>query len=632
MTHPLHPFSQHQTAALLAGLKDDFVFLETGKITDENYTSLLFHKPVARLQCVGDISPLEFLASCQDMLDNGFYLAGWFSYEFGLGLEPTLASLLPPRETILADLGVFNSPCSYDHRQGSWSHTDVPTDLPPQASCQVTNIRLNLTQENYEKNIAKIKSYIAAGDTYQVNYTLKLLFDFHGSADELFLQLRRNQLVSYSAYICHNNQRIMSFSPELFFRKEKELCTVRPMKGTSRRGRTLSEDQERIVSLQNDEKNRAENVMIVDLLRNDLGRLANMGSVEVKSLFDVETYESLLQMTSTITGKTSADLSLAPLFKALFPCGSVTGAPKIRTMEIIRELETSPRGVYTGAIGYLTPTGDALFNVPIRTVVLDGEKGEMGIGSGIVADSIAKKEWQECLLKSHFLSKPRSDFQLIETMLWSQDQGYWLLNEHLDRAQASARYFGYRFDKAEITTKLLHYQGTQTEVTARVRLLVDREGNITISHTPCPFPQNPGLPSSPQARKNSLPRTRLAAEQTDSSDIFLYHKTTQRKVYDRLWQEAQGEGYMDIIFTNERGEISEGAITNIFVEKEGVFYTPQVTSGLLPGIFRGYLLTTFPERVREKTLFAADLSAPGVTLYLGNSVRGLVQVELINQG
>jgi para-aminobenzoate synthetase/4-amino-4-deoxychorismate lyase len=300
-------------------------------------------------------------------------------------------------------------------------------------------------------------------------------------------------------------------------------------------------------------------------------------------------------------------------------------------MEIIRELETSPRGVYTGAIGYLTPTGDALFNVPIRTVVLDGEKGEMGIGSGIVADSLAKKEWQECLLKSHFLSKPRPDFQLIETMLWSQDQGYWLLDEHLERAQDSARYFGYRFDKAEITTKLINYQGTQTEVTARIRLLIDREGNITISHTPCPFPQNTGLPSSPQARNNSLPRTRLAAEHTDSSDIFLYHKTTQRKVYNRLWQKAHGEGYVDIIFTNERGEISEGAITNIFVEKEGVFYTPPVASGLLPGIYRGYLLTTFPERVREKTLCAEDLSAPGVILHLGNSVRGLVQVELIHQ-
>ncbi len=624
MTQHPRPFSHKQLTSLLAGLKDDFVLLETAKITDDNFSSLLFHKPIDRLQCFGNISPVKFLDKCQEMLDRGFYLAGWFSYEFGLGLEPRLNHLLPTKDILLADLGVYHAPYSYDHRQGSWSHGDIPAGLSQHESCQIENIRLSQTQEAYEQNIAKIKSLIAAGDTYQVNYTLKILFDFHGSADELYLQLRRNQMVSYSAYLSNNKQQIMSFSPELFFRKDKDLCTVRPMKGTSRRGRTLNEDQEHALFLQNDEKNRAENVMIVDLLRNDLGKLAAMGSVEVKSLFDVESYESLLQMTSTITAKTAADLPLTHLFKAMFPCGSVTGAPKIRTMEIIHELETDRRGVYTGAIGYLAPNGDALFNVPIRTVVLEGTKGEMGIGSGIVADSSAKKEWQECCLKGHFLSKPRPDFQLIETMLWSAATGYWLLNQHLERVEASARYFGYPFHEKEVRAALNRYQDDITEGAARVRFLLHREGGITISHTPCPLPGNLSLP--PIASPNPLAKICFATERTDSSDLFLYHKTTQRQIYDRLWQEASAKGYLDLIFTNERGEISEGAITNIFIEKEGVFFTPPVNSGLLPGVFRGYLLATFPDQVREKTLFAEDLMAPGTTLYLGNSVRGLVQV------
>lgn len=628
MTNPPRPFSNKQIAALLAGLQDDFVLLETAKITNDNHKSLLFHNPVNRLQCGADTSPTKFLQQCQEALSRGFYLAGWFSYEFGLGLEASLSHLLPPPNIILADIGVYHSPCFYDHLKGSWSqpHDEIPAGPLAESSWQVKDIRLNQSQEAYKDNIAKIKAYIRAGDTYQVNYTLKLLFDFFGSAHELYKQLRRNQLVSYSAYLCHGKQRIMSFSPELFFRKEKNICTVRPMKGTSRRGATLAEDQQLAAILQNDEKNRAENVMIVDLLRNDLGRLAAMGSVQVQSLFDIESYESLLQMTSTITAKTAADLDLIHLFKALFPCGSVTGAPKIRTMEIIHELETDRRGVYTGAIGYLAPNGDAQFNVPIRTVVLDGEKGEMGIGSGIVADSVAEKEWQECLLKGHFLSKPRQDFQLIETMLWSLTAGYWLLDQHLDRVQASARYFGYSFDKKEVAAALAEYQNDLADNAARIRLLLNREGKITLSHTPCSLPMIISL--EPTILQDAAAKTYLATESTDSSDIFLYHKTTQRQTYDRLWQQANKAGYLDLIFTNERGEITEGAITNIFIEREGIFYTPPMSSGLLPGIFRGYLLAAFPDQVKEKILFPEDLTAPETSLYLGNSVRGLIKAEL----
>ena len=622
------PFSQAEIAALLAGLDNDFVFLETAKISPDNSTSLLFSNPVEYLQCRSATDTEAFLARCQEKLDQGFYLAGWFAYEFGLGLEARLRRLRPSADTIVAELGVYGRPTIFDHQTGQWNR---PVELRPVASPQpgrISNIRLSQNQADYEENITRIKSYIAAGDTYQVNYTLKLLFDYSGSADALYMQLRRNQLVSYSAYLGRGQRRILSFSPELFFRKQGNRCMVRPMKGTSRRGRSLQEDASLAAALHNDRKNRAENVMIVDLLRNDLGRLATMGSVTVTSLFDVETYESLLQMTSTIRGETPDHLALTDLFAALFPCGSVTGAPKIRTMEIIHELENDPRGVYTGAIGYLAPNGDAQFNVPIRTVLLDRGRAEMGIGSGIVADSEPGNEWRECRLKADFLSKPRHDFQLIETILWVPNEGYWLLEYHLDRLQASARYFGYAMQRQELQKRLAEYTDTFAAEHYRVRLLMDQQGEITLSHSACPAPLYRTLPSpGPQSPRA---KTHLAEQTTSSADTFLYHKTTHRQLYNQLWREADQLGYLDCIFTNEQGEVSEGAITNLFIEREGILYTPPLRTGLLPGVLRRYLLESFPEQVKEKSLRPADLSDKGVSLYLGNSVRGLVPVELVN--
>lgn len=627
--HCNRPFSQAEIAALLADLGNDFVFLETAKISPDNSTSLLFSKPVEYLQCRAADDSNAFLAKCQEKLDQGFYLAGWFAYEFGLGLEARLRRLQPRADTIVAELGVYGRPTIFDHQTGQWNR---PVELQPVASPQpgrISNIRLSQNQSDYEENIARIKSYIAAGDTYQVNYTLKLLFDYSGSTDALYMQLRRNQLVSYSAYLGRGQRRILSFSPELFFRKQGTCCMVRPMKGTSRRGRSLQEDAELATALHNDRKNRAENVMIVDLLRNDLGRLATMGSVTVTSLFDVETYESLLQMTSTIRGETPDHLALSDLFAALFPCGSVTGAPKIRTMEIIHELENGPRGVYTGAIGYLAPNGDAQFNVPIRTVVLDRGRAEMGIGSGIVADSEPGNEWRECCLKADFLRKPRHDFQLIETLLWVPDEGYWLLAYHLDRLQASASYFGYAMQRQELHDRLAAYADDMfAGEHYRVRLLMDRQGEITLSHSPCPTPLYRTLP--PPGPQPPRAKARLAEQTTSSADTFLYHKTTHRQLYNQLWQEADQQGYLDYIFTNEQGEVSEGAITNLFIERDGIFFTPPLTAGLLPGVLRRYLLESFPEQVKEKRLRPADLNAKGVTLYLGNSVRGLVPVKLGN--
>lgn len=384
----------------VCSLQDECVFLDTSLPDKENSQSLLFVKPVARFVCrEGDRLEL-YLLRLQQQLAAGYYLAGWFSYEFGSMLEgrygrDTNSFSNPP--AILADFGVFLKPYTYDHHSGE---NNFPQSLLKPGSQLVSTYFLgkpkaNMKQEEFTRALGKIKEFIAAGDTYQVNYTMKLFFDFHGSVEGMYQALRRNQSVAYGAYIKSRKEHILSFSPELFFRKTAEKITVRPMKGTAAKGCNHREECRHKADLHHDPKNRAENVMIVDLLRNDLARLLEQekeASVITESLFDIEAYESLLQMTSTVTGTASGkalkNLSLSRLFHSLFPCGSITGAPKIRTMQIIEELEKEARGVYTGAIGYLAPDGEAVFNVPIRTVYLRGELGEMGIGAGITHDSV----------------------------------------------------------------------------------------------------------------------------------------------------------------------------------------------------------------------------------------------------
>ena len=628
-THPLIPASQ--LFKLLTALgKDDFVLLDTSRVTSEDHHSLLFTQPVSRLTLRTHESVHDFLSAAQNWLDKGFFLAGWLAYELGYLLEPALSEKLNFADNhLLADLGVFQKPLDYNHidlekNSSKWTGEDCKKSSS-QDNYTITNLHLNTEKSEYLEALDKIQQYIAAGDTYQVNYTLKLLFDFAGSPISLYQSLRRNQSVSYGAYIQHGEKRILSFSPELFFRKSGNTCTVRPMKGTMKRGRTPEEDQKNKNFLQTDSKNRSENVMIVDLLRNDLGRLSEPGSVNVSSLFDVETYETLHQMTSTITGKMPDSLGLLDLFKALFPCGSVTGAPKIRTMEIIRELEKERRGVYTGAIGYLSPEGDAVFNVPIRTVILEKGKGEMGIGSGIVHDSEAEKEWRECKLKADFLTRPQPAFHLIETILWQAESGYWLLQEHFDRLKDSARYFNFSFAPENLQKELeVHArQFARNGQSQRVRVLLSKEGELTIHATPCDEPR-------PLDKKacSQLPRVTFSSHQTNSDNPLLYHKTTQRQLYDTEREKAVSKGFYEVLFSNEKGEVTEGAISTLFIRKENVFYTPPLTCGLLPGVFRSHFMGNRQEYpVQEKILYPEDLSKADA-IYVANSVRGIVQVTL----
>ncbi|MCF8057046.1 MAG: aminodeoxychorismate synthase component I [Desulfocapsa sp.] len=629
---------QPQLDALLSFLEDedDYVFLDTARSDAENRKSLLFLQPKERLTCLPGDDPAVFAAKLEDALIRGYYLAGWISYEFGYLLEGKFASSLQyPADTkqSLASFGVYSDPLVFDHETGDNS---LPgKQVPPTFSgFYIQNLRPSQEKESYLAAIGRIKEYIAAGDTYQVNYTLKLLFDFAGLAEGLYRDLRRNQSVAYGALMRSGREHILSLSPELFFRVETDSITVRPMKGTMKRGRYLEEDQKFCRELNADPKNRSENVMIVDLLRNDLGRLIHQFGEEqviTKSLFDVERYESVLQMTSTVFARTGGGIfSKVPLkdfFRALFPCGSVTGAPKIRTMEIIRELEESPRGIYTGAIGYISPAGTATFNVPIRTIRLADGKGEMGIGSGIIHDSNPEEEWGECLLKSHFLTSHLSEFLLIETLLWEPEKGYWLLGEHLQRLEESATYFSYSFDRQEVLDTLEQLEEKFSGVCMRVRLTLAKDGCLETSFQVCNAPSLRTLPSTPLEEEEGLPGIILSEKQVDSSSPWYFHKTTQRNLFQKEFAAAREQGLFDVCFVNERQELTEGSISNLILFLDGKYYTPPVSSGLLNGTLRRKLLADNPSHLFEKKLSPEDLvRADG--LFCCNAVRGLVQVRL----
>ncbi|HIJ89867.1 MAG: aminodeoxychorismate synthase component I [Desulfobulbaceae bacterium] len=624
------PLTDETLARIMAAAAtEDCVFLETSRVTAEEFHSYFFHNPVAHLACYAHDDPARFFRQAEDFLADGLYLAGWLGYEFGYLLEPSLAKRIhPDPQKPLARLGVFRQPLIFAHDSGelhggSWP---VPPPAPASTDYRIANLRPNLTQKDYTAALAAIKGYIESGDTYQVNFTLKLLFDFEGSPEGLYQTLRRNQSVSFGAYLRSGSQRILSFSPELFFKRSGEQCLVRPMKGTIQRGPYPAEDARLARFLQSDEKNRSENVMIVDLLRNDLGRICTPGTVTTQSLFDIETFETLHQMTSTITGHLPRTTNIESLFRALFPCGSVTGAPKIRTMEIIHELENGPRGVYTGAIGFIAPTGEATFNVPIRTIELNDSKGEMGIGSGIIHESDPEQEWRECLLKGRFLSHPAPAFNLIETLLWQAGSGYWLLSEHLERLAASAAYFRFPFSREELLTGLDKMAVGFTASPMRVRLGLAKTGKMELTATPCPAPAAITWPTQP-ATQSELPKVIFSSQATDPGSPWLFHKTTLRELYDTERQQALAAGFYEVLFANTKGEVTEGSITNIFIQRQGAILTPPMECGLLPGVFRRYLLEHSPLPVREVILTRRDIEQ-AEALFVGNSIRGVVQVRL----
>jgi para-aminobenzoate synthetase/4-amino-4-deoxychorismate lyase len=606
------PIRLPETIPALVGEAPGSVLLETSRFDAENHRSYIFLDPLSTLTAhkPGDLPGL--FAQIEGALAEGHSIAGFIAYESGYSLQGIADET--PRDLPLAWFGVYREPIVFDHGTGSFSGPPLPP--PPLQATQRApafsedEIALSLPPEDYRYTIEQIKEQIAAGATYQVNFTDRIQLRNDASPAELYLALRQQQPVAYSALLNLGDRSILSFSPELFFRVRDRRIVTRPMNGTWPRGLDAAEDARAALQLHHDEKNRSEHIMIVDLLRNDLGRICTTGSIRVDGLFSVERYPTLLQMTSTVSGTLPAGLRWHEIFRSLFPSGSITGAPKISTMRIIRDLEDSPRGIYTGAIGFIAPTGDACFNVAIRTLMLEDGAATMGVGGGIVYDSDPAAEYAECHLKARFLTRSQPIFDLIETMLWRD--GYTLLPLHLERLRLSCEYFDRPFDAAEIEARLYALAASFAPLSQhRVRLTLDPRGQISLT-------------SSPLAANPETCRVTLAAERTLSSDVFLRHKTTHRPLYDRIFAAAQIAGFDEVLFCNERDEVTEGAISNIFVRLAGRLYTPPLACGVLPGVFRRHLLEAVP-RAEERILKLGDLRAAD-ELYLCNSVRGLRRI------
>lgn len=549
------------------------------------------------------------LQRLDECLSEGLLAAGYLAYDAGYVLAGAGLSRHVP-SVPAAWFGLYTSCLQLDAESLDLGEIGAPED--------VGEVCLNITEEEYLDRVARIRDYIAAGDIYQANYTCKLLFQHRRPARLLFARLRAAHPVGHSAFVNTGEIQVASLSPELFLRRTGQRVLTRPMKGTMRRGRWLEEDAEIARLLASDPKNRAENLMIVDLMRNDLGRVSVVGGVSVPRLFHVERYNTVFQMTSDVEGVLRPGTRVSDLLVATFPPGSVTGAPKIRAMQIIDETEHEARGVYCGCIGMFRPGGDCLLNVAIRTIVQRGQHCEMGIGGGIVADSDPKAELAEAYLKGHFLRSVPLHFELLETLLYQPGQGYVFLEEHLVRMRRSAEYFGWAFPETEIRQALaqaaMQVETAGNGSSARVRLLLSRDGACRAEWAELgPHPHEPVA-------------LLLAARQTDPTDLFLYHKTTRRQAYDDDLRSARQRGYFDVLYLNTRGELTEGAITNILVEIDGQWYTPPVECGLLPGIWRQSLLNA--GQVAEKVLTVDDLRRAS-RVVVGNSVRGGIEVGLI---
>ena len=610
MPDPLHSAADWVRAA---ASQANSVLLQTARPDAENHASYLFLRPLSVLSAHRlDELPAVF-AGIEQALAAGRYVAGFLSYEAGYHFEPAARRGLPepaldPNALPLAWFGVYDAPLIRDSAVRS-----EPADADGEQSGAVS---IGLPRAQYARKVEEVRELIARGDLYQANLTIPLRINWPGDAADLFARVIANQPVAFGALLNLGTAQLVSASPELFFRRQGSRIVVRPMKGTCPRGRDVAEDAANAAWLANDPKNRAENVMIVDMLRNDLGRICAPGSVRVTDLFRVERYSGLLQMTSTIEGELRPNTAHYEVFRSLFPCGSITGAPKIRTMQIIGALEDELRGIACGTIGYFAPGGDAVFSVAIRTATLRDGKAHLRVGSGITYDSDADAEYDECLLKARFLIRAPLQFELIETILW--DGSYFLLDLHMARLDESAAYFDFRFDPAQVREALQSFaQQFAPGTRHRVRLLLARSGSISISSTPL-------------AESGPTASLIIAAERTDPADVFLRHKTTYRALYDRALADARAAGFDDALFLNTRGEVTEGAIHNILIAKDGALLTPPLDCGVLPGVYRSHLLATHPT-LREGVLTLEDIETAD-HVYIVNSVRGLRRVTRISDG
>jgi para-aminobenzoate synthetase/4-amino-4-deoxychorismate lyase len=549
------------------------------------------------------------LAEIQRAVDSGRHAAGYFRYELGYALETRLSRRLRGRAPLLW-FGVFDN---VEEIEGE----AVAAALHPQPKGRAYAGPLvhAWSREDYRQRFAKARELIAAGDIYQVNLSFRSRFSFLGDPLALYLRLRESSRAAHSAFVDDGTRSILSLSPELFFDLASDgRITARPMKGTAPRGTDAAADVATRAALAESPKDRAENLMIVDLLRNDLSRVAEPASVAVPSLFTVETYPTLHQMVSTVTAIVRRGTSVQDIVRALFPCGSITGAPKIRAMEIIDDLETSPRGAYCGAIGAFSPDGSARFNVAIRTATIEQGSGELGIGGAVVYDSTADAEYDECLLKASYFEFVREPISLIETLAFGPVTGFARLALHLARMARSARALGIPFEERRAREELEACVVAATGP-CRVRLMLDEDGALTAASVP--------LPRTPACWRYAISPLRVA-----SGDRLARHKTSWRNALDdeqaRL---AKLCGADEVVFVNERGEIAEGSRTNVFVARGANLVTPPLDAGALDGCLRRELLEL--GKCVERKLTPRDLEDGEV--YLGNSLRGLVPAVPVSE-
>lgn len=544
------------------------------------------------------------LKELQQFLDSGLMAIGFISYEaascWNMPVRSTETVLPLVWFALLKPDSVI--PCD-----------TVATQTAPGSDM---NQLTNLKYEVYSNRFNRIHEEIASGNTYQVNYTQRIMTSFAQSNEEVFRSLYQNQPVGYAAFIETDAWCVLSLSPEAFLSRQGNTLSMKPMKGTATRAANTRSDYFVREQLRGSEKERAENLMIVDMCRNDLGAICKTGSVEVQSLFDVETYRTIHQMTSSITGTVKDHLSLEDILRSTFPAASVTGAPKRSTMSIIAELEDSPREVYCGSIGVFHPSGDFTLNVAIRTLWGKGNTLSFGVGSGVVWDSVAQSEFDELKAKAAFLGNKTADFQLIETMRVDSPGHIVFLDEHLNRLADSAAYWQFPCNTESIRESLLRESNSLPHFPWVVRLTLDQQGN----------------PSITNRQALSIPdRVCLSLQQepVQSGNRFFQHKTTNRALYDREWNCAKDNGYFDSIFRNERACVTEGCITNLFARIGKQWVTPLVSDGVLPGVWRQW----FMEKVNaQETPISIKELLYAEHVVIGNSVCMGLSVDEIHDG
>lgn len=557
----------------------------------------VYARPVEVITATRVEDVLPALHRIQDLVDSGLHAGGFVAYEAAAAFDPAFQTY-PPADIPLLCFGIYS--------EFTW-RSKPPQTLP--LGSEGPEWLASVSREAYDTTVAAIRAQIAAGNTYQVNYTFPTEADFGQTGYNWFLDRHQAQQGPYSAFQQWGDHEIISLSPELFFSLEGDQLTSRPMKGTRPRGLSARADQQLRKELLQSPKERAENLMIVDMIRNDMGRICETGTIQVPNLFSAEQYPTVWQMTSTITGKTQA--SVPEIFQALFPCASVTGAPKIETMKLIRQFEKGPRGVYCGAVGWWAPNRSACFNVAIRTATVNSRQSTATypVGSGITWDSVDHQEYAECNTKTAVLQHGHPPFELLAS-LRLDETGYLLLPLHLDRLAASAGYFGVAWCRDSVIAALESYRSDVAHFPAKVRLTVARTGEITISHAPLPTPAawNVGL----------------AADPIDTRQPWVHHKTTHRLHYDQL--RATRPDCTDVVLWDQEHRLTEASFANIVLEIEGKRYTPPAHIGLLEGVFRRHLLET--GAIEERVLYVSDLERAD-SIYLINSVRTWIPVNWV---